>query len=120
MSPTLTRDSWKQILASAITIFEDLEKKGFGSPDVVIGRGTVLMFRFDHRLSKDIEFFTHDLQWVPLMTPRLNDTVRFERIIPKMIEQARSLLRDHHAPNLWQNIRSSITTWSRFSIPRQL
>ena len=51
MSPTnnVTRDSWKQLLASAVAIFDDLEEKGFGSPDVVIGGGTVLMFRFEHR-----------------------------------------------------------------------
>lgn len=70
----VTRDSWKEILASAITIFEDLEAKGFGSPDAVIGGGTVLMFRFEHRLSKDIDFFMHDAQWLSLLTPRLNDT----------------------------------------------
>jgi len=76
MSPTnnVTRDSWKQILASAVTIFDDLEKKGFGSPDAVIGGGTVLMFRFEHRLSKDIDFFMHDVQWLSLLAPRLNDT----------------------------------------------
>jgi predicted nucleotidyltransferase component of viral defense system len=70
----VTRDSWKEILASAVTIFVDLEKKGFGSPDVVIGGGTVLMFRFEHRLSRDIDFFMHDVQWLSLLTPRLNDT----------------------------------------------
>jgi hypothetical protein len=34
MSPSdnVTRDSWKQILASAVAIFADLEKKGFGTP----------------------------------------------------------------------------------------
>jgi len=76
MSPynDVTRDSWKQILASAVAIFADLEEKGFGSPDVVIGGGTVLMFRFEHRLSKDIDFFMHDVQWLSLLTPRLNDT----------------------------------------------
>jgi len=76
MSPTnnVTRDSWKQILTSAVAIFDDLEGKGFGSPDVVIGGGTVLMFRFEHRLSKDIDFFMHDVQWLSLLTPRLNDT----------------------------------------------
>jgi hypothetical protein len=76
MSPTnnVTRDSWKQLLASAVAIFDDLEEKGFGSPDVVIGGGTVLMFRFEHRLSKDIDFFMHDVQWLSLLTPRLNDT----------------------------------------------
>jgi len=41
---------------------------------VVIGGGTVLMFRFEHRLSKDIDFFLHDVQWLSLLTPRLNDT----------------------------------------------
>jgi predicted nucleotidyltransferase component of viral defense system len=77
MSPShdVTRDSWKQILASAVAIFEDLEGKGFGNPDVVIGGGTVLMFRFEHRLSKDIDFFMHDVQWLSLLAPRLNDTV---------------------------------------------
>ena len=76
MSPTnnVTRDSWKQLLASAVAIFDDLEEKGFGSPDVVIGGGTVLMFRFEHRLSKDIDFFMHDVQWLSLLAPRLNDT----------------------------------------------
>src|SRR3984893_4133524 len=70
----VTRDSWKQILASAVAVFSDLEKKGLGSPDVVIGGGTVLMFRFEHRLSRDIDFFMHDVQWLSLLTPRLNDT----------------------------------------------
>jgi hypothetical protein len=41
----------------------------------VIGGGTVLMFRFEHRLSKDIDFFMHDVQWLSLLTPRLNDTI---------------------------------------------
>jgi Nucleotidyl transferase AbiEii toxin, Type IV TA system len=75
MSPAanVTRDSWKEILASAVAIFEDLEAKDFGIPDVVIGGGTVLMFRFEHRLSKDIGFFMHDAQWLTVLTPRLND-----------------------------------------------
>jgi hypothetical protein len=64
MSPAsnVTRESWKEMLASAIEIFEDLERRDFGSPDVVTGGGTVLMFGFEHRLSKDIDFFMHDAQ----------------------------------------------------------
>lgn len=91
MSPTpaITRDSWKQILDSAVVIFDDLERKGFGRPDVTIGGGTVLMFRFDHRLSKDIDFFTHDVQWVSLMTPRLNDTVA--AMVTDYVEQANGI-----------------------------
>jgi len=91
MSPTqnVTRDTWKQILASVITIFDDLESKGFGSPDVVIGGGTVLMFRFEHRLSKDIDFFMHDVQWLSLLTPRLNDTTA--ALTTKYVEQANGI-----------------------------
>jgi predicted nucleotidyltransferase component of viral defense system len=75
MSPAagVRRDSWKDLLASAVAIFDDLDAKGFGTPDVVIGGGTVLMFRFEHRLSKDIDFFMHDAQWLSVLTPRLND-----------------------------------------------
>ena len=91
MSPTnnVTRDSWKQILASAVAIFEDLERKGSGSPDVVMGGGTVLMFRFEHRLSKDIDFFMHDVQWLSLLTPRLNDTTA--AMVTDYVEQANGI-----------------------------
>jgi predicted nucleotidyltransferase component of viral defense system len=76
MSPAgnVTRDTWKEMLACAVAIFEDLEGRDFGIPDVVLGGGTVLIFRFEHRLSKDIDLFLHDAQWLPVLTPRLNDT----------------------------------------------
>jgi hypothetical protein len=91
MSPAVnvTRDSWRDMLASAVAIFEDLERKGFGWPDIAMGGGTVLMFRFEHRLSKDIDFFMHDAQWVPLLTPRLNDTT--EAMTTNYVEQGNSL-----------------------------
>jgi len=85
----VTRDSWKQILASAVAVFSDLEKKGLGSPDVVIGGGTVLMFRFEHRLSKDIDFFLHDVQWLSLLTPRLNDATA--AMVTDYVEQANGI-----------------------------
>lgn len=85
----VTRDSWKQLLASAVTIFDDLERKKLGSPDVVIGGGTVLMFRFEHRLSRDIDFFLHDVQWLSLLTPRLNDTTA--AMVTDYVEQANSV-----------------------------
>jgi hypothetical protein len=85
----VTKDSWKRILASAVAIFNDLEKKGLGSPDVVIGGGTVLMFRFEHRLSRDIDFFMHDVQWLSLLTPRLNDTTA--AMTTNYLEQANGL-----------------------------
>jgi predicted nucleotidyltransferase component of viral defense system len=85
----VTKDSWKHILASAVAIFNDLEKRGLGSPDVVVGGGTVLMFRFEHRLSKDIDFFMHDVQWLSLLTPRLNDTTA--AMVTDYVEQANGI-----------------------------
>src|ERR1700676_4972301 len=84
-----TRETWKHILASAVAIFDDLERRQGGSPDVVVGGGTVLMFRFEHRLSKDIDFFLHDVQWLSLLTPRLNDTTA--AMVTNYIEQANSI-----------------------------
>jgi hypothetical protein len=88
-TPTITRDSWKQILASAVSILDDLQQRQPGSPDVVMGGGTVLMFRFEHRLSKDIDFFMHDVQWLSMLTPRLNDTTA--AMVTRYVEQANGL-----------------------------
>ena len=42
------------------------------------------MFRFEHLLSKRIEFFIRDAHWLALTTPRLND------VIATMVELTRS------------------------------
>jgi predicted nucleotidyltransferase component of viral defense system len=85
----VTRETWKQILASAVALLDDLERRQLGTPDVVIGGGTALMFRFEHRLSKDIDFFMHDVQWVTMLTPRLNDTTA--ALVTDYIEQANGI-----------------------------
>ena len=68
-----TKDTWKKVIESAFDLFDDLEEKGFGTPPFSLGGGTALMFRFRHRLSKDIDFFGYDVQWLSLLSPRLND-----------------------------------------------
>jgi Nucleotidyl transferase AbiEii toxin, Type IV TA system len=55
----------------------------------VLGGGTVLMMRLRHRLSKDIDLFLHDAQWLGLLTPRLNDGVA--ALTANYSEQANSL-----------------------------
>ena len=89
VAPNVTRDSWKYILASAVALLDDAERRGFPPPDIVIGGGTVLMFRFEHRLSRDIDFFLHDVQWVTLLTPRLNDLAA--AMVTDYAEQANSI-----------------------------
>ena len=68
----LTPESWLKILASAYTLFDDAERRGFGTPPFSLGGGTVLMLEFQHRLSKDIDFFGYDAQWISVLSPRLN------------------------------------------------
>jgi predicted nucleotidyltransferase component of viral defense system len=84
-----TPQTWKVLLAAAVRIFDDLEDKGFGAPDVVLGGGTVLMLRLAHRLSNDIDLFLHDVQWLSLLTPRLNEFT--STMAADYVEQANSV-----------------------------
>jgi hypothetical protein len=88
-APIITRESWKQILASAVAILDDLERRDFPPPDIVMGGGTVLMLRFEHRLSRDIDFFLQDVQWITLLTPRLNDLAA--AMVTNYVEQPNSI-----------------------------
>ncbi|MBV9703767.1 MAG: nucleotidyl transferase AbiEii/AbiGii toxin family protein [Methylobacteriaceae bacterium] len=85
----VTAETWKELLAAAVRLFDDLHARGFGSPDVILGRGTVLMLRFGHRLSKDIDIFLHDVHWLSLLTPRLNDVAAAMAV--DYVEQANSI-----------------------------
>ncbi|MGA2124665.1 MAG: nucleotidyl transferase AbiEii/AbiGii toxin family protein [Xanthobacteraceae bacterium] len=85
----ITPDSWKSTLRSAIAILRDLGSKGFGRPDFTLGGGTVLMFRFGHRMSHDIDLFITDVQWLTLISPRLNDFSA--SMVSDYIEQANAL-----------------------------
>ena len=60
-------------MASAYALFDDAVAKGFGDPPFSLGGGTVLMLRFKHRLSKDIDLFGYDAQWLSVFSPRLNE-----------------------------------------------
>jgi len=81
--------SWEGLLASALAILDGLRETGLGFPDVVLGGGTVLMMRLHHRLSRDVDLFLHDAQWLARLTPRLND--RVAEMVRDYSEQANSL-----------------------------
>ncbi|HXT09332.1 MAG TPA: nucleotidyl transferase AbiEii/AbiGii toxin family protein [Roseiarcus sp.] len=85
----MDENSWKPLLSEALTMLDELREQGLGVPGVVFGGGTVLMMRLRHRLSKDIDLFLHDAQWLGLLTPRLNDRVATR--IADYSEQANSL-----------------------------
>jgi predicted nucleotidyltransferase component of viral defense system len=64
---------WKDLLPHALSIIEDIKHHGTPDPFWTFGGGTVLMFRYQHRLSKDIDIFVPDPQYLGFVTPRLSD-----------------------------------------------
>jgi hypothetical protein len=65
------RNTWKLLLHRAVDVLRAAEQRMGALPELMPGDGTVLMLRFQHRLSKDIDLFLHDVQWLSMFTPRL-------------------------------------------------
>ncbi len=66
---------WKALFANAMVLIQEIQAVGGGDgPFWTFGGGTVLMFRYDHRASKDIDIFVPDPQYLGYVTPRLSDT----------------------------------------------
>ena len=67
--------AWELLLPRALTLIDDIARYGgLRDPFWTFGGGTVLMFRYGHRLSKDIDIFVPDPQYLGFVTPRLSDT----------------------------------------------
>lgn len=65
---------WQVLLPRAQRLIDEIRKHGgVADPFWTLGGGTVLMFRYHHRLSKDIDIFVPDPQYLGFVTPRLND-----------------------------------------------
>lgn len=64
---------WQELLPHALRMIEDIKNHGAADPFWTMGGGTVLMFRYQHRLSKDIDIFVPDPQYLGFVTPRLSD-----------------------------------------------
>ena len=66
--------AWQALLPRALTLIDEIRRHGgIADPFWTLGGGTVLMFRHHHRLSKDIDVFVPDPQYLGFVTPRLND-----------------------------------------------
>lgn len=61
---------WKLLLETAIRMLDHEKIK-----DWSFGEGTALSFFYNHRNSKDIDIFLHDVRLLTKLTPRLNDYV---------------------------------------------
>lgn len=85
----MDEETWKGLLKTALAILDDIDADGVGAPEVAMGGGAVLMMRMRHRLSRDIDLFMRDAQWLARLTPRLND--RIAAIVRDYSEQANSI-----------------------------
>jgi len=70
----LPAGAWRLLLPRARLLIEEIRTHGgIVDPFWTLGGGTVLMFRHRHRLSKDIDIFVPNPQYLGFVTPRLSD-----------------------------------------------
>jgi len=67
-----TAETWKVLFGHAISLIDDVLQHGTKNLYWTFGGGTVLMLRYNHRFSKDIDIFIPDPQALGFVTPRLS------------------------------------------------
>lgn len=63
--------NWKWLLNRTFEGLRELADKGSPTPDWVLGGGTSLMIGFQHRLSKDVDAFIDDPQYLAFLDPEM-------------------------------------------------
>ncbi|MFM6999831.1 MAG: nucleotidyl transferase AbiEii/AbiGii toxin family protein [Limnohabitans sp.] len=69
----LPQGIWQTLLPHAFTLIDEIARLGIPDPFWTFGGGTVLMLRHQHRMSKDIDIFVPDPQYLGFVSPRLSD-----------------------------------------------
>jgi len=64
---------WEGLFKRALLLIDDARKHGLPVDEWTFGGGTVLMRRHRHRLSKDIDIFIDNPEFLGYLTPRLSD-----------------------------------------------
>jgi hypothetical protein len=65
--------NWHQLLDRALQGLAELKREGQPVPNWVLGGGTALMIHADHRLSRDIDAFIDDPQYLAPLSPETTD-----------------------------------------------
>lgn len=77
--------TWERLFECALRLIDSVAAHAPPLDDWTFGGGTVLMRRHKHRISKDIDIFIGDAQYLGYLTPRLNSTA--ESLTNNYIEQ---------------------------------
>jgi hypothetical protein len=64
--------AWQSLFIKAMDLLDQIHASGIAVPKWSLGGGTVLMFHYQHRLSKDIDIFIPDPQFLPYINPTLS------------------------------------------------
>ena len=64
--------TWEILFSHALKLIEDARQRQIPVDEWTFGGGTVLMRRHRHRLSKDVDIFIDDPQFLGYLTPRLS------------------------------------------------
>lgn len=78
--------TWETLFSQALKVIGEIARHGRDDPFWTFGGGTVLMLRYGHRFSKDIDIFVPDPQSLGFVTPRLSDVA--ESITTDYVEAA--------------------------------
>ena len=78
----MNSDSWKNLFSAAM---QQIKQANLPSSMWTFGGGTLLMHKFNHLFSKDIDIFFSDRQLLGYISPRINDALEDRAI--KYIEQ---------------------------------
>lgn len=68
----LPAGAWQGLLGHAFRLVDEISARGFDDPFWTFGGGTVLMIRYQHRRSRDIDIFVPDPQYLGYVSPRLS------------------------------------------------
>lgn len=82
----LTGEVWESLFPHAFTLMDEVRRYGGVEPFWTFGGGTVLMLRYQHRHSRDIDLFVPDPQYLGYVTPRLSEAA--EAITSDYVEQS--------------------------------
>src|ERR1035438_8204444 len=80
--------TWELLFRRALLVLDGAIEAGMPD-DWSFGGGTVLMLKYHHRFSKDVDIFVPDPQCLGFLSPRLNDIA--EKVTRGYDEQTNSL-----------------------------
>ena len=77
MDHWIASGDWRSLEKKAADIVLNVEESAqSGRMTPLLGAGTRLMLKLNHRISHDIDLFILNPQWIGFLSPRLNDKVR--------------------------------------------